>query len=76
MKLFLQYAKDLNLDTDKMKSDIDSKKYADKINTDQSDGLDVGVSATPTFFLNGEKIVGGLTFDEFKQKIDAKLAGK
>jgi len=32
-----------------------------------------GVQGTPTFFINGEKVVGALSFDEFKQEIDKKL---
>jgi protein-disulfide isomerase len=34
----------------------------------------VGASGTPTFFVNGEKLVGAQPFDAFKQLIDAQLA--
>jgi protein-disulfide isomerase len=67
------YAKDLGLDVERFGSDLDSDKFNDIINKDKSDGIDVGVSATPTFFLNGEKIVGVITFEEFREKIEKKL---
>lgn len=70
---FEKYAESLNLDVAKFSKAYKEKTYSDKINTDKSDGIGLGVSATPTFFLNGEKIEGGLSYDEFKQKIEALL---
>lgn len=32
-----------------------------------------GVEATPTFFINGEKLVGALSYEEFAKIIDSKL---
>lgn len=75
-KLFEEYAKELGLDTQKFNKDLKGDEFNAIINKDKSDGIDVDVSSTPTFFLNGEKIVGGYSFEEFKQKIDAKLAEK
>lgn len=76
LKLFEGYAKELGLDTAKFAQELNSDKFNETINKDKSDGLDVDVSATPTFFLNGEKLVGVITFAEFKQKIEAKLTEK
>lgn len=73
MEVFEQYAKNIGLDVEKFKSDVNSKKYDSKIQKDISDGNAVGVNATPTFFLNGEKITGGLPYDQFKAKIEAAL---
>lgn len=36
-------------------------------------GLRLGVEATPTFFINGEKHSGALTFDEFAAIVDPML---
>lgn len=36
-------------------------------------GLRLGVEATPTFFINGEKYSGALTFDEFAAILDPML---
>jgi protein-disulfide isomerase len=73
MEQFEVYAKIIGLDVEKFKNDVESKKYEEKIQRDISDGNGVGVQATPTFFINGEEIRGGLPYDEFKAKIDAAL---
>ncbi|MCL5784910.1 MAG: DsbA family protein [Patescibacteria group bacterium] len=71
--LFAGYTKDLNLDVNKFKQDYESNKYADKIKKDQQDGLTLGVDATPTFFINDEKMSGVPTYTDFTAKIDAQL---
>jgi protein-disulfide isomerase len=73
MNYFTQYAKALRLDMNKWTSDVKNKKYTNKIQKDINDGYAVGVNATPTFFLNGVAIQGGLPYNDFKTKIDAAL---
>lgn len=73
LELFVGYAKIIGLDLEKFKSDVESKKFEEKIQRDISDGNALTVQATPTFFLNGEKIQGGLPYDQFKEKIEAAL---
>ena len=51
----LGYAKNLELDTDKMKSDIDSEKYKQVIQQDMADGNALGIDSTPTIYVNGVK---------------------
>lgn len=66
-------AGELGLDKNKMascmKNDF-SKKFQDETNLGQS----VGVSGTPTFFINGQKIVGAQDYSYFKGFIDSELA--
>lgn len=71
---FVSYAEELKLDTAKFKKSIETYKYDQKIRGDQTDGETLGVSSTPTFFLNGEKLVGGQNYGVWKKKIDALLA--
>ena len=70
---FVKYAKEIGLDVDQFKKDVEEKKFEKKIQQDISDANAIGVSATPTFYINGEEQVGGLPYDEFKKKIDAAL---
>lgn len=70
---FEKYAKELGLDLTKFSKDLKEKTYIERVNTDKSDGIDLNVEATPTFFLNGEKLVGGLTYTQFKEKIDKAI---
>jgi protein-disulfide isomerase len=75
-KIFIKYAEKIGLDMDKFKTVLDSKKYDDMLNKDKQEGIALGVNATPTFFINGEKSVGVLPYDQFKTKIDAALNKK
>ncbi len=72
-EIFIGYAKDLGLDADVFKKDINDNKYTGIINTDSNDGTKLGVDSTPTFFLNGNKIVGVPTYEELKASIDKNL---
>lgn len=63
---FVQYAKELGLDADKFKKAVEDKKFQNIINADLADGNLSRVTATPTFFVNGERIVGAPTLEQFK----------
>lgn len=73
MDKFLVYAKDLGLDVNKFKSDVSSSKYSTFIQSDVSDGNTVGINATPTFYVNGEMLVGLPAYSGFSDKINAFL---
>lgn len=47
------------LDMGRFKSELSSGKYADRVALDVAAGNKFGVTATPTFFVNGKKVVGG-----------------
>lgn len=69
-----QYAIDLGLDTEKFNSCLDNGEMTAEVQKDFQDGQSYGVSGTPTFFINGQKIVGAQPFSTFKRVIDAGLA--
>lgn len=71
---FKAWAADLGLDTDAFNSCLDNGDMADEVAKDLSDGQAAGVSGTPTFFVNGVKLVGAQPYANFKQVIDAELA--
>lgn len=50
------YARELGLDMDRLKKDIHSPKIKEILDRDQEDLKKYGVRATPTFFVNGEKL--------------------
>jgi protein-disulfide isomerase len=68
------WAKELGLNENQFNTCIDSQKYASQVQKDFDDGVAAGVSGTPTFFVNGQKLVGAQPFSVFKQVIDAELA--
>lgn len=53
---FVQFANTLGLDTARFTEDLSAETVNKKISFDQAMGKKLDVSATPTFYLNGEKI--------------------
>ena len=81
--VFNGYADTIGLNLDKFKTDLASPEVNKKISFDMALGKSANVSATPTFFLNGEKlddetssgiVQGDLT--KVKAKIDALVSKK
>lgn len=72
MEEFLSYAKNLNLDVDTFKKDVQANKFADKIQRDIVDGNSLGVNSTPTFYVNGVKL-SSYSYEIFKSEIEANL---
>src|SRR3989344_987246 len=72
-ELFVQYAQSLNLDREQFLVDVDSSEIKDKIDIDYKSGLNFKVNATPTFFLNGEKLQNPRNYEEFKSLIQAAI---
>jgi len=69
-----RYAAELELDATAFNSCLDGGQKASKVGADTAEGSQNGVSGTPTFFINGEALVGAQPYSAFKAVIDAKLA--
>jgi protein-disulfide isomerase len=74
--LYEKVAREIGLDMDKWKASVASHRAQAAIQADMSAGNAVGANGTPTFFVNGKRLVGAMPFDSFKQIIDAELASK
>ncbi|MEK7633023.1 MAG: thioredoxin domain-containing protein [Patescibacteria group bacterium] len=61
----------LGLDSDQFARCLDSDYYANDVTADSSDGAAAGVTGTPTFFFNGQKVEGSIPFTIFTQILDA-----
>lgn len=70
--IFAQYAEELELDKDAFVEDMRQKAHEDRISQDQTDGYAVGVSGTPTFFINGKK-QSQFDYESLKNAIEAEL---
>jgi protein-disulfide isomerase len=69
-----EQAKKLSLDIERFNKDIDSPEVTAKIESQQNEGIEVGVSATPTFFINNKKIESNpQSYEDFKKVIEASL---
>jgi len=69
-----QYAVTLGLNSVQFDSCLDSGKYSSEVQKDYSDGQAAGVTATPTFFVNGEMIVGAQAYSVFQAAIEKVLS--
>ncbi|MFA6304443.1 MAG: thioredoxin domain-containing protein [Patescibacteria group bacterium] len=69
-----RFAKELSLDTQKFNNCLDSHKYQQEVARDLLDGNDLGVRATPTFFINGYRIAGSIPREKFMELIEQGLA--
>lgn len=66
----------LGMDTNQFNSCLSSNKDNNNVSQDLADGQKYGVTGTPTFFINGDSLVGAQPYSAFKTIIDQKLAGK
>lgn len=68
-----QTAAALGLDMNKFNDCFTTSKYTKNIDTDMADGQKVNVTSTPTFYINGQIVVGAVPYSTFKTIIDQQL---
>jgi protein-disulfide isomerase len=68
--VFAGYAKTIGLNMTQWEQCFDSKKYQGRIDANAGEAWRRNVESTPTFFINGQKISGAMSFDEMKKLID------
>ncbi|MEP1122787.1 MAG: thioredoxin domain-containing protein [Ilumatobacter sp.] len=71
--VFFGFAEDLGLDMDEFEAVYDADETIELIRRDKADGMELGVEATPSFFLDGEQLQPS-SFEELTAQIDAALA--
>jgi protein-disulfide isomerase len=69
-----QYATEMGIDLEQFKTDVASASVKARVDADQSEAAKLGVSGTPSFFINGRYLSGAQPFEEFKKRIDEELA--
>lgn len=53
---FVAYAREIGLDENKFKSDIEAKRYKDRIQADVDLGTALQLPGTPSFYVNGQPV--------------------
>jgi protein-disulfide isomerase len=69
-----QYATALAVDITAFNECLDSGKHANRVAENMRAGEALGVSSTPTLYVNGRPVVGAQPFEMFKAIIDEELA--
>jgi len=70
----LGYAARLGLPSGPFAACVESHRHRDAVLADLAEGRAAGVRGTPTFFVNGRKIIGAQPVSTFTPVIDAELA--
>ncbi len=70
---FERYARELGLDMERFRSDLDDEVHKAKVDELLARGQALGVSGTPAFFINGRSLVGAQPANAFKEVIDAEI---
>ena len=72
-ELLKTYAADAELDAEMFGSCLDAAKYADRVQEQMDIGASLGVSSTPTVFINGRLLTGAQPYEVFTRIIDEEL---
>ncbi len=65
------FAVTLGLNAGTFNSCFDGGKYTARVQQELNEGRQRGVQATPTFFINGKKYAGALSYNQFVQIINS-----
>jgi protein-disulfide isomerase len=71
---FNTYASSMGMDSSKFSSCMNDNKFMSNINEDKNAAQSLGISGTPTFYINGQVLNGAMPFSSFKTIIDQELA--
>ena len=69
----LKRASTLGLDLPHFTADLDSDRFNALIERDRSEGSRLEVDGTPTFFVNGQRLVGAVQYETFAAAVDRAL---
>jgi protein-disulfide isomerase len=72
-KEFEKYASGLGLDLAKFKSDMESGSVKDRVQKDLKFGIDLGINGTPSFYINGKKVVNPSSLAAFNTLVEDAL---
>lgn len=67
-------ARELGLDMVRFRADLDARTYRSQIEADTADARALGVSGTPTFFVNGRPVHGNQPLKVFVDAVEHELA--
>ncbi|MFT7625459.1 MAG: protein-disulfide isomerase [Myxococcota bacterium] len=68
---YSRYAAELELDVEQFEKDMDSEEAANAISIDKAIADKAEVEGTPTFLVNGSRMVGALPYEAFARAVDS-----
>jgi len=73
--LYLELASEIGLDQSVFEQCFNSGRFADEVTRDFNEARELGVTGTPTFFVNGRPMVGAQPLEAFVAIVEEELAG-
>jgi len=73
---FPRLAKELDLREEIFAECMNSHRFSQKVINDLQDGIALGITSTPTFFVNGRPLIGAHPIADFQKLIDPLLKGR
>ncbi len=70
---FKRFADQLKLESKRFAACLESGRHQAAVQSDMDDGARLGITGTPTFFINGRLLVGNQPVDNFKRIIETEL---
>jgi protein-disulfide isomerase len=67
-------ARQLGLDMNRFVADLDGDRFTAELNRDKAEAARLGVTGTPTFFINGKRMVGAWPLAEYKNLVETELS--
>ncbi len=67
--LFMDYARELTLNVEQFNKYMNSDEAKKKVRADYESGLAAGIDSTPTFYINGDKVVNPKGLEPFRQLV-------
>ena len=67
------YAREIGLDVERFEIDSRSEAVRARIDADAEEARKLGVTGTPSFFVNGRFLSGAQPYESFKRLIDEEL---
>jgi protein-disulfide isomerase len=71
--MFIQVAQTLQMNVTDFTACLDGGRYNSVINNNLSEGQNLGITGTPTFFINGLMLVGAQPYDVFANVINREI---
>jgi len=70
----LNFAEELNLDMAQFEPCLTNDQTLGRVQADTQEGQQAGVRGTPTFFINGQPLVGAQPYEQFQAAIEQMLS--
>ncbi|MEX1366651.1 MAG: thioredoxin domain-containing protein [Nannocystaceae bacterium] len=67
------YAAELGLDIERWRTDFGSDALTEHVAAEKAEATALGISGTPTFFINGKRYSGAMSVDQLRGLVDEEL---